>query len=192
MLLLEGEPEKKKNKLRRNQKLGYFSRFVSYEDKVLLSLIAAGMTHVLVSLYVVLIRGFGSWWYPGLQNSYEEVFKTNFGMHSRITQPIDITSMVQNTISHHYHVEAFSKLGASGFWTSLSIVGPTIHLLGVICMLPTWYTIAMFIIKPKSTVIQLHFILPLNIVPILLCNGIPSLHVAAAIGLISIAYKVYA
>merc|ERR1712226_1438079 len=78
-----------------------------------------------------------------------------------------------------------SKLAASGYWTSKSFVGPTIHLFGLIFILPIWHLLVSFIFNSTSQVshTSLLHVLPPNLIAIALCKGIPSLRVAAFLGI---------
>ncbi len=153
---------------------------------------------ITASLHAIFLRGcglskfsflFGS---NGVITNQEDVFSHIFG--SKRTTGIgaldDVATMAQKSVVHTKTMKAAARLSGSGIWTAKSIIGPFMHMLGLVATLPSlqflvqhsWYGKA-----PLSGKVMLT--LPLNILSIILGRGIPSLVAAATIGLIGGAFQ---
>ena len=162
------------------------------QHKVLLPFIVSFSMFMLTSIYVIFVRGFSSrWLIGGVYHNYDDVFQANFGKASRITHHSNIAKLAKLHSSHQEMVTMTSKLAASGFWTSRSFIGPTIHLLGVIFLIPTWHSIALLAATPTLEHSKVLQSLPLNLVSLFLCRGIPSLTAAAIVGSSITIYQYY-
>jgi hypothetical protein len=167
---------------------------ISDQQRFLLPFVATGITLILASAYVVLLRGFGNrWWTHDMHNSYDSVFQNNFGVNSRTTHHDDIADLARKHLVHSKMVAVTSKLAASGFWTSTRVIGPIMHLFGLLSVLPTWYSLLSILLK--ATLNVSHFTLialvPFNLFPIFFCRGIPSLTVTATMGIAVTCHQYY-
>ncbi len=199
-MLVEGEPKRRYAKStmhsKRPSNLGINFETLSDEQRYLVPFVATGMTLILVSTYVIFIRGTDAWWLTkGTHKTYEDVVQSSYGMNSRTTHRdhLDIIAMAQRHLSHKKIIGVTSKLAASGFWTSKNLTGPVIHLFGLISVLPTWYLLSSFILKaaPKVSHTSLTASLPFNLFTIFFCRGIPSLTASAGLGILVATYKFY-
>jgi hypothetical protein len=137
------------------------------------------------SLYVVLLRGSGVESILGgaVANSPVDIFRSITGSSSSPRgSPDQLAILAKASISHSTALKTAANLAASGFWTAGSFFGPVLHLAGVLATLPSLYLLTIQIwlgkVVPSS---QITLGLPLNIVPIVLCRGIPSLIAAAVL-----------
>jgi len=120
--------------------------------------------------------------------SQEDVFSHVYGSARRTTGVgalDDVATMAQKSMVHTRTMVAAAKLSGSGIWTSSNFMGPLMHFLGLVAVLPSlqylvkhsWYGSA-----PSGGKVILS--LPLNILALLIGRGIPSLVAAATIGLV--------
>jgi hypothetical protein len=76
-----------------------------------------------------------------------------------------------------------AKLAGSGFWTAEGMFGPSLNVVGLVATLPSLYFLVTQLWteerNSKATISA-----PLNLVPLVLCKGIPALRALAVIGLI--------
>jgi hypothetical protein len=137
------------------------------------------------SVYVVLLRGSGveSIFGGSVAKSPVDVLRSMTGSSSSsMGSPDQLANLAKASITHSTALATAANLAASGFWTSGSLFGPVVHLAGVLATLPSLYLLTIQIwlgkVVPSS---QITLGLPLNIVPIVLCRGIPSLTAAAVL-----------
>lgn len=152
-------------------------------------------TFLASSFYAIFLRGCG---YSPLGSllfgtgdviaSQEDVFSHVYGSARRTTGVgalDDVATMARKSVVHTRTMVAAAKLSGSGIWTSGSMVGPVMHFLGLVAVVPSlryivkhsWYGLA-----PSGGKVMLA--LPLNILAMLIGRGIPSLLASATIGLV--------
>ena len=132
------------------------------------------------SVYSIFFRGCG--WLVVPTNP-EQVFANVYGK-SRTTAGDDLASIVQKSIVHDQIMTTTAKLAGSGFWTSSSLYGPLLHLVGLLATLPSQYLLVNYLWTGDVSTKGVMIATPLNLVPLLLCKGIPTLRAGAVIGLI--------
>ncbi|KAL7541415.1 hypothetical protein ACHAXR_010905, partial [Thalassiosira sp. AJA248-18] len=156
----------------------------------------AGTVGVLLasSFYAIFLRGCGFAKFSLLFgtgdviSSQEDVFSHVYGSSSRTTGTKaldDVATMAQKSVVHTRTMVAAAKLSSSGIWTSNNVLGPVMHLLGLVSVFPSlqylvrhsWYGSA-----PSAVKVRLS--LPLNLLAMVTGRGIPSLVAAATIGLV--------
>jgi hypothetical protein len=137
------------------------------------------------SAYAILIRGSGFFAFLGgtsIARSHSELFSNVFGSTGSSEGEDDLAALAKKTILHSQALMASAKLAGSGFWTSDSLIGPLLHLGGIVAVLPSLYLLHrtrwVGAMVPLS---QITLALPLNAVPLILCRGIPSLQAAALV-----------
>lgn len=192
LLCVELEPESKSKYGKSKETcFGISLPYLSDEQRYFLPVVAAGTTFVLASLYVILLRGLcNQWLTQAAHATYESIFQSNYGSASRITHHGNVAELAKKKLLHDKVVAITSKLAASGYWTSTSIIGPMKHLLGLISILPTWISLAsQFKCPPEIRHSTLIDSLPYNLFPILFCKGIPSLTAATWLGVTVAMYK---
>jgi hypothetical protein len=85
---------------------------------------------------------------------------------------------------------ASAKLAGAGFWTASDLFGPLLHLGGVAACIPSLYLLSRYLWSGgggstnSMSAATVTLMLPLNAIPIFLCNGIPSLQAAAWVALV--------
>ena len=142
----------------------------------------------MVTFYVIAIRGCFNIKVEGIvHTSYEDVFKSIYGSSSRTTGVLgghDVAKMVGKKILHSKTVISAAKLAGSGFCTSKKYWGPSLHLISLISVLPSISNSIMYLWagKKKSTV-DVFSVLPLNLLPLLVCNSIPTLQYLSIMGI---------
>jgi hypothetical protein len=143
--------------------------------------LVAGTALVLTiaTLYAIFLRGSFLLGGSRIAKSHVDVFANVFGnKHGD-----DLAKMAERAISHSQSLTISARLAGSGFWTADSIFGPLLHLGGLVAAFPNvymvvsqqWYGVSL----SKATV---SLALPLNVIPIVLCKGIPSLRAFAVLG----------
>eukprot|EP00978_Attheya_sp_CCMP212_P021168 scaffold61530_cov51-Attheya_sp.AAC.3 len=158
------------------------------------SIASAALVLVCASLYAIFFRGCGWLQAAGatsgkVMTNHEEVFKGIFGEASRTTAGIfsgeDAASMAQKSLLQNEAVKTAARLAGSSIWTSESITGPLLHMGGLVAVIPG---LGMLITQlwhdKKQSAVTVSMLLPLNLIPLLLCKGIPSLRAAAVLGLV--------
>jgi len=203
LLLLEGEGNESQRSHRlssssSSSKKGTFSGLVlsSLTQSNRIAPLMAGTIGVFLaaSEYAILLRGcglaklgflFGA---DDIIKSHEDVFSHVYGSASRTTGVgglDDVASMARKSVVHSKTMIAAAKLAGSGLWTSKSLFGPLIHMFGIVVILPSLYYLVRHAWSGKvPSMGRVWCALPLNLVPLLLCRGIPSLSAAATFGIV--------
>jgi hypothetical protein len=137
------------------------------------------------SLYAVFLRGsgivaiFGG---PPVAMTHSELYATIFRVEEDNEAIQDVASLAQKTMAHGSALVAAAKLAGSGIWTAGSIIGPLLHIAGILATLPSLFLlIQKYWHGAKVSTLHLNFALPLTLIPIVICRGIPSLTVAGLI-----------
>jgi hypothetical protein len=146
------------------------------------------------SCYAIFLRGCGLSKFSllfgtgDLITSQDDVFSLVYGSARRTTgvKAIDdVATMAKKSVVHTRTMVAAAKLSGSGIWTSSSLSGPLMHLLGLLATLPSLQYLIMHSCYGKApSSSKVLPTLPLNILTILIGRGIPSLVAAATIGLV--------
>jgi len=132
---------------------------------------------LMASIYAVFFRG-SAWTGDSVAKDHEDVFRL---MEDKSLDG-EIASMTRKMILHNRALVSAARLSAAGFWTSRSLSGPLLHFGGVMAVLPglSVFTSSMWQgVRMESASVILCG--GLNLVPLLLCQGIPSLQAAAVI-----------
>lgn len=120
--------------------------------------------------------------------SQADVFSHIYGASSRTTGVgtlDDVATMAEKSIVHTRTMIAAARLSGSGIWTSKSMIGPMMHLLGLVGILPGLRFLVIHAWRGSGPPVgKVTLLLPLNILSMFLGQGIPSLVAAATIGLI--------
>lgn len=147
-----------------------------------------------ISFYAIFIRGCGI---DGLLfvrilsgnviKSQEDAFSHVYGSHrtTGVGALDDVATMARKSVVHTRTMVAAAKLSGSGLWTSSNVLGPIMHMLALFSILPTlkyllshsWYGSA-----PSGGRVMLA--LPLNLLAVVIGQGIPSLVAVSMIGLV--------
>ena len=147
------------------------------------------------SFYAIFLRGCGLSKFSFLfgsgdsVSSQEDVFSLVYGSARRTTGVgalDDVAKMAKKSVVHTRTMVAAAKLSGSGIWTSSSLLGPLMHLLGLLAILPSLQYLvrhSCYGRAPSSSSMVL-LALPLNILTIFIGRGIPSLVAAAMMGLV--------
>lgn len=147
-------------------------------------LVGTACVFVIATLYTILFRGCG--WVVsagGITSSNENVFNTVYGTNKGSTDLDDVASLVQKNLIHSQVMVTAARLAGTGFWTATSIFGPLLHLGGVLSTFPSLYLLASHMWSgQKMPMAKAILTLPLNLIPLILCRGIPTLGAAALLG----------
>ena len=158
--------------------MGITLRNLSSANRFMPPLAGTVLVFGVAALYAILIRG--SFLFGSAAKSHIDVFANLIGKKGS-----DLASLAEKSISHSQALVISARLAGSGIWTSKNIFGPLLHLGGLAASIPSLY----FLLSQMwSGVIvsraQATFALPLNLIPLILCKGIPSLRAMAVIGLV--------
>lgn len=145
------------------------------------------------SFYAIFLRGcgvdfsliFGT---GDVIKSQEDVFSHVYGSSRRTTSAgalDDVATMARKSVVHTRTMVAAAKLSGSGIWTSSNLLGPLMHLIGLVSVLPSLqYLVRHSWSGSAPSTAKVTLSLPLNVLAIIIGRGIPSLVAAATIGLI--------
>lgn len=193
LLLLEGEgssggSRKKQVSSTKTKKKGLVLSTLTRSNRFA-PLLAGTIAVFLVSTcYAIFLRGCGLSKFSFLfgtsdLKSQEDVFSRAYGSHKTGIRALDdVATMAKKSVVHTRTMVSAAKLSNSGVWTSSSILGPAVHLVGTLATLPSlhlfftsWYR------KRKDWSLSVTL---LNLIPLFISRGIPSLTAMAAIGLL--------
>ena len=193
LLLLEGEgssggSRKKQVSSTKTKKKGLILSTLTRSNRFA-PLFAGMIAAFLVSTcYAIFLRGCGLSKFSFLfgtsdLKSQEDVFSRAYGSHKTGIRALDdVATMAKKSVVHTRTMVSAAKLSNSGVWTSSSILGPAVHLVGTLATLPSlhlfftsWYR------KGKDWSLSVTL---LNLIPLFISRGIPSLTAMAAIGLL--------
>ena len=144
------------------------------------------------SIHAVLFRGCGwlSWGIfrqgeDGSKNT-EDIFSNVYSFLNKVTGAKQKEDVVNRTnVLQSKAVASAAKLAAASVWTSHSFMSPMLHLVGIASVVPSLYLLVSGSWsskeQPASRILTL---LPLNLVPLFICRGIPSLWAAAVVGIV--------
>lgn len=131
----------------------------------------------LAGLYAIFLRGsflFAS----SVATSHHDLFSKVTGKGSD-----SLAQLAQRSVSHSLSLVVSARMAGSGFWTASSPLGPLIHLGGLVATVPSTFLLLSQMWSglkvPKSQVIAA---LPVNLIPLLFCRGIPAIPAAALVG----------
>lgn len=133
-------------------------------------MVASVLSFFAASLYTIFIRGFFT---PGSaeKNNLETIEATG-----------TLIVMARRTISHNKAMAFASRLADASLWTSTTIMGPLIHICGLVATVPSLYLLAAGMWHgrnvPKA---QVTLFLPLNIISIFFCTGTPTLRAVGVV-----------
>ena len=193
LLLLEGEgssggSRKKQVSSTKTKKKGLILSTLTRSNRF--APLFAGMIAVFLvsTCYAIFLRGCGLSKFSFLfgtsdLKSQEDVFSRAYGSHKTGIRALDdVATMAKKSVVHTRTMVSAAKLSNSGVWTSSSILGPAVHLVGTLATLPSlhlfftsWYR------KGKDWSLSVTL---LNLIPLFISRGIPSLTAMAAIGLL--------
>ena len=193
LLLLEGEgssggSRKKQVSSTKTKKKGLILSTLTRSNRF--APLFAGMIAVFLvsTCYAIFLRGCGLSKFSFLfgtsdLKSQEDVFSRAYGSHKTGIRALDdVATMAKKSVVHTRTMVSAAKLSNSGVWTSSSILGPAVHLVGTLATLPSlhlfftsWYR------KRKDWSLSVTL---LNLIPLFISRGIPSLTAMAAIGLL--------
>jgi hypothetical protein len=128
------------------------------------------------TFYSILLRGsffFGS----GIPKSYGDAFAKILGRNRD-----SLASMAQKTTTYSEALVLAARVAGSGVWTSSNILGPIIHLAGLVATVPSVFLLVYQNVRANRA--QVLFALPLNVFPLLFCKGTPALQAISLIGLV--------
>jgi hypothetical protein len=138
------------------------------------------------SVYTIFLRGSGSL-LPTAPTSARDVFAGVHGTEglAAMAAADELAAIVEKNIMHSQAIAISAKLAGSGFWTADSFVGPLLHLGGLVATLPSLYLLVTHMwANERIATSKIILTAPLNLIPLLLCRGIPTLQAAALIGLV--------
>ena len=154
-------------------------------------LVATVSVFLFASIHAVLFRGCG--WLSlnilaqgeGATKNSKDVFSNVYGFLNKVTGAEQKEGDKRTNVLQSKAVAAAAKLAAASVWTSHSFMSPILHLAGIASVVPSLYLLAVGSWsskeQPASRILAL---LPLNLVPLFICRGIPSLWAAAAVGIV--------
>ena len=116
----------------------------------------------------------------------KDVFANVYGFLNKVTGAKQKEDVVNRTnVLQSKAVASAAKLAAASVWTSHSFVSPLLHLAGIASVVPSLYLLAVGSWSSKEqSASRILALLPLNLVPLFICRGIPSLWAAAIVGIV--------
>ena len=128
----------------------------------------------LASFYAIFLRG--SFLFPSVATSHTDLFL-------KVSGSSNLAQLAQQTVSHSLSLKMSARMAGSGFWTAPNPLGPLIHLAGLACALPSVLLLLSQTWSGNQVAIaQIIMVLPLNLIPLLFCRGIPTVPAAAVVG----------
>jgi hypothetical protein len=129
---------------------------------------------VLASLYAIFLRG--SFLFGSVASSHTDLY-------SKVKGSSTLAQLAQQAASHSLSLKVSARMAGSGFWTAPNPLGPLINLAGLACAIPSDFLIVSQMWSGvRMATAQILVALPLNLIPILFCQGIPTIPAAAFIG----------
>lgn len=147
---------------------------------------------LIASIHAVLFRGCG-WLSLNIFRQGEDatkntkdVFANVYRFLNKVTGAKQKEDVVNRTnVLQSKAVASAAKLAAASVWTSHSFVSPMLHLAGIASVVPSLYLLAVASWSSKEqSASRILTLLPLNLVPLFICRGIPSLWAAAIVGIV--------
>ena len=139
----------------------------------------------MASLYTILLRG-SPFFGKTVAKSHVDV------MSSFLNKDDKLATMAENAVSQSQTLVMSARLAGVSIWTASNILGPIMHLCGVIATVPTIFLLVSSMWSgtsvPKA---QITLALPLNAIPLLFCKGIPALRTAAIMGIVGGMYQLF-
>lgn len=164
------------------RRLGISFQSLAKANKFINPLAGTVLVFLSASLYAIFLRGCG-WFVSGDFNQNNDGFANvkeflDKAIRNKHEDPM------KNILGSKVIISA-AKLAGTGFWTSKSIIGPVLHLAGVVALVPSLYMLIMY--SWAGTPFSLRNVLvflPLNLFALAFCRGIPSLWAASLVGII--------
>ena len=197
LLLLEGEGDGSGSSGRRKYQISSTATKSKRKGLVLstltrsnaYTLVLAGTIAVFLvsTLYAIFIRGCGMSKFSfifGLGEDNDNGVKSQADVFQ--SGLAEVTQMAKKSVVHTKTMVAATRLNASGIWTSSSIVGPVMHILGLLATLPSLqYLLGSHYSGGKApSASKVVVALPLDILAMFIGRGIPSLVAVATIAFI--------
>jgi hypothetical protein len=140
---------------------------------------------LLVSFYSITLRGAGflSFFGGTVARTHNDLLDELYRGETD-GSPQNLAKLAEKIVSHNAALIASAKLAGSSIWTATSIIGPIVHTMGFFASLPSLsllYQKAIQSVPVSASSASLA--LPLNVIPIAFCRGIPSLQ---AVGIMSL------
>jgi hypothetical protein len=140
---------------------------------------ATFLVFFVAALYAIFLRG--SFLFGSVSTShydhYDLISKVSGGNSAKLAK------LAQRSVSHSLSLVVSARLAGSGFWTASNPLGPLIHLGGLVATVPSVFVLLSHMWRglkvPKSQVIVA---LPVNLIPLLFCRGVPAIRAAAMVG----------
>jgi hypothetical protein len=163
------------------QSMGFTLTNLGPSNRLVPLVMGVVMVFLLATVYTILLRGSFLVGGSAAKSVKDVVAKVAYGNR----KGIDLKTLVEKSISNSQALVTSAGLAGSGIWTSNSILGPLLHLGGLVATLPSLFLlIAQLWSGTSAPKAQITLALPLNLIPLILCRGIPSLRAAAIIGML--------
>jgi len=140
---------------------------------------------ILVSFYAIILRGLIAQVHMS-HTDFSGAHGARWQMKAGQNVP-NIANLADRFMTHREAAAFSSRLSACGFWSAKSWFAPLKHLVGLfIGPVSTWFAYSTLVIQTRSSVPSSWYYIgvPVNILTLLLCKGIPSLSAAASLGVI--------
>eukprot|EP00980_Cylindrotheca_fusiformis_P021365 scaffold8240_cov133-Cylindrotheca_fusiformis.AAC.10 len=183
LLLLEGETsQERRSRVSRiagatpkgNRKtLGINFQNLNSSNRFVPVVVAAVFVFFMASLYTVLVRGSFLSGAAVAEGSGDVLYAT----------PDKLSAMARDSTSQSQALVMSARLADASIWTSNSIIGPIIHLCGILATVPSIFLLIADVWSGTNVpTAQIYLALPLNAIPVFFCKGTPTLRAAALIG----------
>ncbi len=131
---------------------------------------------VLAGLYAIFLRG--SFLFPSVATSHRDLFMKVKGSDT-------LAQLAQRSMTHSVSLKIAARMAGSSVWTASNPLGPLIHLGGLVATAPSIVlVISQMWTGSKAAKAQVIVCLPVNLIPLLFCRGIPPIPAAASVGAI--------
>ena len=144
-------------------------------------LLSIAAVFLFASLYTVLLRGCGIF---QVATNHRHVFDAVYSQGDAADE--DLATLAEKNMIHSQALMASARLASSSIWTAKSLMGPGLQLAGLAATLPSLFVILSHMWKGGTTGwARLFVLVPLNMFPLIMCKGNPTLRALSVLCLIS-------
>jgi hypothetical protein len=197
LLLLEGESSKSNGRAHGRKRINAPSQSGTSSGSTWMYLDLAQLTEsnrlappvfavatvlVVSSLYAVLLRGLVN--AATQQRVFDSIYNSGGGSE-------DLATLAKKNLLHRQAVQTATKLSSASFWTARNPFVPLQYLLGLAASLPSLVGLVLFLwSRAAAAAISIPWgaTVPLNLFPLVMCQGLPPLVASAVLGLLGGTY----
>lgn len=134
------------------------------------------------SIYAIVFRGLYA--AATSQSVFDSIYSNSAGAE-------DLATLAKKNLLHREAVQTAAALAGSSFWTAPSLMTPMMYVGGLLATLPSLYGFLLYMWGAATTPAWAAAI-PLNLMPLVLCRGLPPLFAASILGTLGGLYHIVA